>query len=574
MASPNPSFQRSKIAVRIAVAGMSLAVVALGALAVWAAIVSQNGADGLSQAGLQTSGHLRAIQALTLIDTQTDSLEKGTNRADLQKVRRAQRLLDDALDRMAAGEIRDAARLAEAGRPIVLKLKPAIEQFLANPPGFDSNGASGPEAKMEAIIAELQTLLNVSDPDPSQLLAEKLDAVSDTERTVRRTAFVLIPLGLGGVSVCGWLLSLYRRRSVATMRDALEVTAHEARTDQLTGLRNRRALIEELDSRSDAGDHFTLALADLNGFKRYNDTFGHPAGDALLRRLGHQLADACEGRGVAARLGGDEFCVVFAGDVPADEMHDLLGAALSADGGGFTVTAASGAVAVPREARNPSAALRLADSRMYARKFSPRQIAEGALPGAMMLMLDEHHPGLGSHVEEVASLARACADELGLSAEEAGLVEDAAQLHDLGKVAIPSAILTKQGPLDEEEWDFMRRHSIIGERIVAGVPSLEGLAPVIRASHERWDGDGYPDGLARDEIPIGARIIFVADAFCAMTEERSYAAAKPVESARQELRGCAGTQFDPAVVLAFLAVLDSRGAQAAVHSGPPLLVQF
>ena len=124
---------------------------------------------------------------------------------------------------------------------------------------------------------------------------------------------------------CGWLLSLYRRRSEASMQAAIDTTAQEARTDELTGLPNRRALLEELEQRCEANERFTLTLADLNGFKRYNDHFGHAAGDALLRRLGRKLAAACEGRGMAARLGGDEFCVLFFEATPAEEAHALLG---------------------------------------------------------------------------------------------------------------------------------------------------------------------------------------------------------------------------------------------------------
>ena len=193
--------------------------------------------------------------------------------------------------------------------------------------------------------------------DPSRLLEAKLDSVTDTERAVRATAFVLIPLGLGGVAWCGWLLGLYRRRSEASMQAAIDMTAHEARTDELTGLPNRRALLEELEQRCEANERFTLTLADLNGFKRYNDQFGHPAGDALLRRLGRKLATACEGRGMAARLGGDEFCVLFFEGTPAEEAQALLGEALSDEGEGFSITAASGVAAVPDEARRSASRL-------------------------------------------------------------------------------------------------------------------------------------------------------------------------------------------------------------------------
>jgi two-component system cell cycle response regulator len=543
---------------------MSIAVVALGALAVWAAIVTQNGATGLSRAGVQTSGHLRAVQALSLIDTTSDNLEKQIIPSELAKLRRAQHVLDDALERMENGGVAEASRIADEAKPMMAQLKPAIEAFLARPPGYDSSGTSGTEEKMENIMGDLQALLNDLDPDPSRLLTAKLDSVTASEHAVRATALVLIPLGLGCVAACGWLLRLYRRRSQAAMLTFIDATAHEARTDQLTGLPNRRALVEELEIRSADGQHFTLTLADLNGFKRYNDTFGHPAGDALLRRLGNKLAVACDGRGTAARLGGDEFCVLFPGDVPADEAHELIREALSDEGEGFRITATSGVAAVPHEASNPDAALSLADARMYAGKVGIRPGAEDGMSVVVTRMLDERHPGLGSHVEEVANLAVACADTLGLPDDEVLSVRRAAELHDLGKVAIPTSILSKPGPLSDEEWAFMRGHSIIGERILAGIPSLERAALIVRSSHERWDGNGYPDRLAGEAIPIGARIICVADAYCAMTEERTYAGARSPQSARRELRACSGAQFDPAIVTAFLTALDDRNARADV----------
>ena len=554
----------SKTLARIAVAGMTLAVLALGTLAVWSSIVTQNGATGLSGAGVQTSGHLRAMQALSLIDTSTDSMEAGVNPKDLKKLRNAQKVLDDALNRMQAGDVPQAQQIANESKPFVRRLKPSIELFLATPPGYDSNGTAGPEEKMERIMTELEVVLNDLDSDPSQLLTAELASVTDTERTVRATAIVLIPLGLLGVAACAALLSAYRRRADATMLATIEATATEARTDELTGLPNRRALLEELEARTDANESFTLTLADLNGFKRYNDTFGHPAGDALLKRLGRKLTEACAGRGTAARLGGDEFCVLLNGNVPADEAHGLLHEALSDEGEGFCITSSTGVVALPKEAVNSAEALRLADSRMYAAKLSAYPGSDQWVAGVLTRMLDERHPGLGVHADEVANLASACGEVLGLSTDDVRLVKKAAELHDLGKVGIPSEILTKPGLLTEEELEFVRRHSSIGERILAGVPSLEGVASMVRSSHERWDGEGYPDGLVGKEIPIGARIIFAVDAYCAMTQDRPYAQARSPESARHELSACSGTQFDPTVVVALLSVLNSRKVRTTI----------
>src|SRR5262249_31761931 len=145
------------------------------------------------------------------------------------------------------------------------------------------------------------------------------------------------------------------------------------------------------------------------------------------------------------------------------------------------------------------------------------------------------HPEMGDHLSGVAELANAVAKRLGLDEQECARVRHAAELHDIGKVAIPDSIVMKPGPLDDEEWAFMRRHTIIGERILAAAPSLGSVGELVRSSHERFDGRGYPDGLAGEDIPLGARIIAACDAFDAMLAERPYSPARTVDEARAEL---------------------------------------
>ena len=155
--------------------------------------------------------------------------------------------------------------------------------------------------------------------------------------------------------------------------------------------------------------------------------------------------------------------------------------------------------------------------------------------------------------KKVVELASTVARRLGLGEDEISDVEQVALLHDIGKVGIPDAILQKQGPLEEDEWELMRQHPIVGERIIVGTPGLSHLAPAMRAEHERWDGAGYPDGLVGEEIPLASRITLACDAFHAMTSERPYRPAMTLERACEELRACAGTQFDPDVAAALLA---------------------
>ena len=346
--------------------------------------------------------------------------------------------------------------------------------------------------------------------------------------------------------------------SLRTARRELEA---QATTDGLTGLRNRRSLLVDLERRiriATAGEPAVLTLFDLNGFKNYNDSFGHAAGDALLMRLGHALAEAVgEFGGRAYRPGGDEFCVI-ADAAHQHAMEQAASRALSEHGEGFTISTAFGSTVIPQDTGDLTEALRKADEAMYAQKHSGRATAGRQSSDVLMRALAERHPDLGEHHDGVAELAEQVAKRLGVDGEELGQVRLAASLHDIGKVAIPDAIITKPAALTDEEWAFMRRHTLIGERILAAAPSLAASAQLVRSSHEAWNGSGYPDGLASVEIPVGSRIIAICDAFDAMISDRPYAPQKTTSEALAELRRCAGTQFDPAIVAIFEDVLGER----------------
>jgi two-component system, cell cycle response regulator len=353
---------------------------------------------------------------------------------------------------------------------------------------------------------------------------------------------------------CAALLAVILRM-VMTFREnlrILEVVRHESVTDALTGLGNRRRLLNDLEARLQDDRPCTLVLCDLNGFKRYNDTFGHPAGDALLNRLGGRLASAVTGDGQAYRMGGDEFCALL--DLAADNAAVLVQAALAERGEGFAVDASCGTVVLPLQADTAAEALRLADARMYEQKRGGRPTAEAQSVELLMRLLSERDPALSEHVAGVAELAVGVAERLGLGAGQCEDVRVAAALHDVGKLAIPDSILNKPGPLDSDEWSFMCRHTLIGERILESTPGLAGVAALVRASHERPDGCGYPDALAGEDIPFGARIVAVCDAYDAMVSDRPYRRGMPPADALAELRAGAGTQFDAAVVDAFVAV--------------------
>jgi two-component system cell cycle response regulator len=362
-------------------------------------------------------------------------------------------------------------------------------------------------------------------------------------------------------------------RFALTLRANAQMLAHarrEAATDALTGLANRRRLTLDLEAelaRTDRPGGGALALYDLNGFKDYNDTYGHPAGDALLVALSEKLRAAVAGSGIAYRMGGDEFCVLVTGtaDDPA-AVAARAAAALDMGMQGFQVDASHGLVLLPGEAATASDALRLADVRMYQdkerRRMGPRRQATRALMGA----LAERDAGLHEHLQDVQGLAATVAASLGLDPVEVERVRLGALLHDVGKIAIPDSILHKPGPLTEAEWVLMRRHTLVGGRILERAPALADVAALVRASHERLDGTGYPAGLAGEAIPIGARIIAVCDAYDAMVAERAYRAPMSRDAAFAELRACAGTQFDPQVVELFVAAVEARDAAPAADA--------
>jgi two-component system cell cycle response regulator len=376
------------------------------------------------------------------------------------------------------------------------------------------------------------------------------------------------------VGLAGGALLLATARGVLTYREnvrVLRLSAHQAVTDGLSGLGNRRRLMDDLEEAvtdSEHGHASTLVFFDLNGFKRYNDSFGHAAGDSLLGRIGGALGVAVDTRGHAYRLGGDEFCVLLTGRVARhDRLVTSAASALTERGSAFTVNASFGLATIPDDAPSASAALQLADQRMYADKSRSSHNRRANTRDVLMQLLSERTPDLHDHVSGVGQLVVDLAREFALDSDQLDEVVRAAELHDIGKLAIPDEILEKPGPLNDSEWQFMRQHPIVGERILNADPALRPVARLVRASHERWDGTGYPDGLAGAAIPLGARIIAACDAYDAMTSERCYQAARSSDDAIAELQRNSGTQFDPAVIDALCARLTLGPSRPLVAAG-------
>ncbi len=344
------------------------------------------------------------------------------------------------------------------------------------------------------------------------------------------------------------------------------LTRAEATTDDLTGLGNRRQLLVDLERllRAESVRPALLMLFDLDGFKGYNDSFGHPAGDALLVRLGEKLATVPPPGGTVYRLGGDEFCVVAGtGAGEAEPLIDQACAALTEHGEGFRIEPSFGAIMLPDEATNPSQALRIADERLYAQKYAKRGESERTT-AALLEALSVREPELQAQPADVGSLARDIGRLLGLRRDELEELGRAAQLHDLGKLAVPDEILSRPEPLDEREWAFVRQHTIVGERILRASPALRSVASIVRSSHENWDGSGYPDGLAGEAIPLASRIVRVCNAYAALISDRPHRDALSRDDALNELVRTAGTKFDPDVVRVLVShARDGHGAEQA-----------
>jgi two-component system, cell cycle response regulator len=346
----------------------------------------------------------------------------------------------------------------------------------------------------------------------------------------------------------------------------LAVSRRESRSDPVTGLGNRRKLMLDLQDAIEGGEPHAFSLFDLDGFKAYNDSFGHPAGDALLRRLGENLAASVQPSGSAYRLGGDEFCVLTPIEgATGDGVVAVGSAALSEAGKAFSMSSSSGSVLLPQEADDPSQALLLADRRMYAAKRLRPHSAERQTRNVLLRILREREPDLDEHLRSVASLALLLARYAGVEGEELDVVARAAELHDVGKIAIPEQVLRKRGGLTAVERELIRTHTVIGERILASAPAMVPVARLVRSSHERWDGDGYPDRLGGEEIPLGARIIAVCDAFDAMVSKKPYRRSMESSEALAELRRCSGTQFDPELVELFCEHVQPQVGEWAVE---------
>ncbi len=326
--------------------------------------------------------------------------------------------------------------------------------------------------------------------------------------------------------------------------------------DHLTELHNRRFLEAEL-MRLDALDKLplTLVMGDLNGLKMTNDAFGHFAGDDLLRKTAAILKSCFRLDDVISRYGGDEFVIILPNTTSqaAEAMvKKVLGKIKESRSGKGFLSISFGWDTKTEKSQSIAQILKNAEDYMYKRKLLESPSNRSAAINAIVKTLYEKNSREEAHSKRVSELSTAIGQAMGLPESEITKIQTAGLLHDIGKITISNEILEKRGPLTEAEWEDIRQHPETAFRILCGVPEMAELAEAVRQHHERWDGKGYPWGLKGEEITLAARIICVADAFDAMTSSRPYRDGMSFDTAREEIRLKAGTQFDPKIAEVFL----------------------
>jgi diguanylate cyclase (GGDEF)-like protein/PAS domain S-box-containing protein len=326
--------------------------------------------------------------------------------------------------------------------------------------------------------------------------------------------------------------------------------------DQLTSLYNRRFFEEELN-RLDVKRNFplTIVMADVNGLKLINDSFGHAAGDELLKKVAEVVQKGCRADDIVSRVGGDEFVILLpkTDEYEAEQIvKRIKNLTLEETVGSIDISISFGWETKRIEEEKTHEILKKAEDHMYKKKLFEGPSMRGKTINAIINTLHEKNKREEQHSHRVSLLCKSFGKVLGLSEGEVQELKTVGLLHDIGKIAMEESILNKQGKLTDDEWQEMKRHPEIGYRILSTVNDMAEMGEYVLAHHERWDGTGYPKGLKGKEIPLQARIIAIVDAYDAMTSERAYRSALPEEVAIEELRRNAGTQFDPEITRIFI----------------------
>ncbi len=410
-------------------------------------------------------------------------------------------------------------------------------------------------------------------------------------------------LGSLGLGLAGVTLVLVMVRTALTFRENMAIATElrdevaRASVDALTGLHNHRSFFEALDREMSHAvrhrRHLAVAMFDIDGFRQINEDFGHEVGDRVIAQVGRAIASTLRNEDLLARVGGEEFGVILPSTDLESSWHAAERARISIERleipGVGRITVSSG-VCDRVAAADTSEMIRLAEGALYWAKTHGKNRVERYVPDVVRVLsaqeraemaerhrtlsaitalaraVDAKDPTTQAHSEHVATVSAMIADHLGLDSHLRTAIHEAALVHDVGKIGVPDSVLRKPGGLTDEEFAIMRSHAALGAQIVADVLTEEQTSWV-RHHHERIDGAGYPDGISGDDIPLGARIIAVADSWDAMTADRSYRSALNELQVIETLRSGAGSQWCPRSIAALIALFDagalhSRGSRA------------
>lgn len=383
----------------------------------------------------------------------------------------------------------------------------------------------------------------------------------------------------------------------SALHNAIEhaIAVEAADHDPVTGLYNHRAFHQRFQSTlakaTTNGTKVSLIMLDLNNFKLFNDTYGHMAGDQVLKTVAKTMSDSCPRGTLTGRYGGDEFIIALTdtdGDAAEQVANHLterlakLGFTRTGDERKIPITLSAGIATFPTDANSRHDLLALADQNLYSAKASEAPVvrisatqrenralrAEGSFEvlDALVTAVDNKDRYTRKHSEDVTEYALWMAEELGLSQETMRIIRIAGLLHDVGKIGVPSEVLRKPGRLTPEEYEIIKRHPRLGEFIVSAIPGMDPIVDGVRSHHERWDGQGYPDQLAGEQIPFLGRLLAVADAFSAMTTDRPYRKGMDWDVALEQIEVNKGSQFDPSLADVFLRAVAKRREIAQVDA--------
>ena len=367
-----------------------------------------------------------------------------------------------------------------------------------------------------------------------------------------------IPIMISGSVVGGYVIYTDISKRMENEREILLLSQH----DQLTGLYNRSFFdtsMRELDH--DGVIPLSLVMGDTNGLKVINDAFGHAVGDDLLRRTAQVIRRCCGPQDIPARIGGDEFAILMPGasQNEAEELCRCIERTCKEQSEGMmqlSIALGSGTKLSPDD--KLSLLFGTAEDRMYRRKLREGKSIRNSLIASLLQAFQEKTRETSAHSGRMEELSRQLAERVGLTGAALDDIYLLASLHDIGKIGIPDHILNKPGALTPEEWETMKKHSEIGYRIASATVELAHIAECILYHHERWDGTGYPQGLATEDIPLASRIIAVVDAYDAMTNHRSYRQALSHEKAMDEIRKGTGSHFDPHIAEALIQLVSAQ----------------